>query len=184
MFKFQGITTMLCIDGSNTHTGVKSLNYKLDYAKLYRLLENWFDLASARYYTAIREDNRGVIDLQPLIDYLSFNNYVVVSKPIREYVEVDPRTGTNVIKIKGNMDLEMVVDMFEMQRIEHIVLMTGDGDFVEVVKAMQRRGVRMTVVSTTKSNPPMVSNDLRRACDHFVDLADLRKEIELHIQET
>ena len=58
-------------------------------------------------------------------------------------------------------------------RADHVVLFSGDGDFRRLVESVQRKGVRVTVVSTVKSQPPMASDDLRRQADSFVDLSDL-----------
>ena len=57
--------------------------------------------------------------------------------------------------------------------LDHAVLFSGDGDFRRLVEAVQRKGVRVTVVSTVKSQPPMAADELRRQADAFVDLADL-----------
>jgi uncharacterized LabA/DUF88 family protein len=72
------------------------------------------------------------------------------------------------------MDIEIAVDMMEMAvKADHLVLFSGDGDFRRVIESVQQKGVRVTVVSTVKSQPPMASDDLRRQADSFVDLADL-----------
>jgi uncharacterized LabA/DUF88 family protein len=72
------------------------------------------------------------------------------------------------------MDVEIAVDMMEMSaHADHMVLFSGDGDFRVLLEAVQRRGSRVTVVSTVKSQPPMASDDLRRQADSFIDLADL-----------
>ena len=81
-------------------------------------------------------------------------------------------------RIKGNMDIELAIDMLEMApHLDHAVLFSGDGDFRRLVEAVQRRGVRVTVVSTIRSSPPMVSDDLRRQADSFIELQDLAPSI-------
>jgi uncharacterized LabA/DUF88 family protein len=81
-------------------------------------------------------------------------------------------------KVKGNMDVELTVDVMEMgERVDHIVLFSGDGDFRRLVEAVQKKGVRVTVVSSIKTQPPMVADELRRQADIFVDLGDLAPHI-------
>ena len=77
------------------------------------------------------------------------------------------------------MDIEIAVDMMEMaDKLDHIVLFSGDGDFHSLVAAVQRKGVRVTVVSTIRSQPPMVADELRREADSFVELQDLIPDIQ------
>jgi uncharacterized LabA/DUF88 family protein len=104
-----------------------------------------------------------------LIDWLDYNGYAVVTKPAKEFVDSLGRR-----KVKGNMDIELAVDAMEMAgTIDHIVLFSGDGDFRSLVEAVQRRGVRVSVVSTITTQPPMVADELRRQADEFIDLVQL-----------
>jgi uncharacterized LabA/DUF88 family protein len=108
--------------------------------------------------------------IRPLVDWLDYNGFTLVTKPARRYV--DAATGQS--RTKGNMDMEIAVDLLEMAgHLDHAVLFSGDGDFRRVVEAVQRKGLRVTVVSTVKSQPPMAADELRRQADTFVDLADL-----------
>jgi uncharacterized LabA/DUF88 family protein len=61
-------------------------------------------------------------------------------------------------------------------RADHLVLFSGDGDFRRLVEAIQRKGVRVTVVSTIRSSPPMVADELRRQADEFLELAEIAPE--------
>jgi uncharacterized LabA/DUF88 family protein len=97
----------------------------------------------------------------------------MVTKPTKEYTDAAGRR-----KIKGNMDIELAIDVMEMaQHLDHIVLFSGDGDFRRLVEAVQRKGVRVTVVSTIRSAPPMIADELRRQADNFVELQDLAQSI-------
>ena len=126
----------------------------------------------AFYYTALVEDQE-YSSIRPLVDWLDYNGYRVVTKPIKEFVDSTGRR-----KVKGNMDIELAIDALELApMIEHMVLFSGDGDFRSLVEAMQRRGVRVTVVSTISSQPPMIADELRRQADEFVDLASLMPKI-------
>jgi len=159
----------LFIDGANLYSAAKSLNFDIDYKKLLDEFRKRGLLTRAYYYTAIVEDQE-YSPLRPLVDWLDYNGFTMVTKPVKRYTE----HGTGVVRTKGNMDIEIAVDMMEIAgAVDHIVLFSGDGDFRKLVEAVQRKGVRVTVISTLKSQPPMISDDLRRQADTFVDLQDL-----------
>ena len=127
----------------------------------------------AFYYTALIEDQE-YSPIRPLIDWLDYNGYTMVTKPTKEFTDSSGRR-----KLKGNMDIELAVDVLEMSKhLEHIILFSGDGDFRRLVEAVQRKGVRVTVVSTVRSQPSMVADELRRQADIFIDLLDLQASIE------
>ena len=159
----------LFIDGANLYSAAKGLNFDIDYKKLLEEFKKRGTLVRAYYYTAIAEDQE-YSPLRPLIDWLDYNGFTVVTKPMKRYTE----QSTGVTRTKGNMDIEIAVDMMELcPHVDHMVLFSGDGDFRRLVEAAQRRGVRVTVISTIRSHPPMASDDLRRQADAFVDLSDL-----------
>ena len=159
----------LFIDGANLYSAARSLNIDIDYKKLLDEFRKRGVLLRAYYYTAIVED-QDYSPIRPLVDWLDYNGFALVTKPVRRYTEA----ATGQVRTKGNMDIEIAVDMLEMApHLNHIVLFSGDGDFRRVVEAVQRKGVRVTVVSTVKSQPPMAADELRRQADAFVDLVDL-----------
>jgi uncharacterized LabA/DUF88 family protein len=126
----------------------------------------------AYYYTAVIEDQE-FSSIRPLIDWLDYNGFTVVTKLTKEFVDAGGRR-----KVKGNMDIELAIHAMELARhIDQMVLFSGDGDFRSLVEAVQRQGVRVTVVSTISSQPPMVADELRRQADVFVDLVELRSMI-------
>jgi uncharacterized LabA/DUF88 family protein len=158
----------LFIDGANLYSAAKSLGFDIDYRKLLDEFRKRGILVRAYYYTALVEDQE-YSPIRPLVDWLDYNGFTLVTKPAREYTDREGRK-----RFRGDMDLEIAVDMMELTpRCDHVVLFSGDGDFRCLVEAVQRKGVRVTVVSTVKSQPPMASDDLRRQADAFVDLADL-----------
>ena len=158
----------LFIDGSNLYSAAKGLGFDIDYRKLLEEFRKRSVLVRAYYYTALVE-NEEYSPIRPLVDWLDYNGYRLVTKPAREYTD-----GSGRKRFRGDMDVEIAVDMLEMaEHADHMVLFSGDGDFRKLVEAVQRKGSRVTVVSTVKSQPPMVSDDLRRQADNFVDLADL-----------
>ena len=158
----------LFIDGANLYSAAKGLNIDIDFKKLLDEFQKRGVLIRASYYTAIVED-QDYSPIRPLVDWLDYNGFTVVTKPAKEFTDANGRK-----RHRGDMDVELAVDMMEMAgHADHIVLFSGDGDFRRAVEAVQRRGVRVTVVSTVKSQPPMASDELRRQADSFVDLADL-----------
>jgi uncharacterized LabA/DUF88 family protein len=158
----------LFIDGANLYSAAKGLGFDIDYKKLLAEFRSRGVLVRAFYYTALVED-QDYSPIRPLVDWLDYNGYSLVTKTAREYTDSQGRK-----RWRGDMDVEIAVDMLELApHIDHVVLFSGDGDFRRLVEAVQQKGVRVTVVSTVKSQPPMASDDLRRQADNFVDLADL-----------
>ena len=164
--------TALFIDGANLYATAKSVGFDIDYRRLLREYQGKGRLIRAFYYTALVEDQE-YSSIRPLIDWLDYNGYSVVTKPTKEFVDATGRRN-----IKGNMDIELAVDAMVMAyNIDHMVLFSGDGDFRSLVEAVQRRGVRVSVVSTITTQPPMIADELRRQADEFVDLAHLVSRI-------
>jgi uncharacterized LabA/DUF88 family protein len=156
------------IDGSNLYAAARALGFDIDYKRLLDLFRKDGQLVRAFYYTALVEDQE-YSPIRPLVDWLDYNGYTMVTKPTKEFTDAMGRR-----KIKGNMDIELAIDVMEMaQYLDHVVLFSGDGDFRRLVEAIQRKGVRVTVVSTIRSVPPMVADELRRQADTFVELQDL-----------
>ena len=162
----------LFIDGSNLYAAAKALEFDIDYKRLLELFSGKGRLVRAFYYTALMEDQE-YSPIRPLVDWLDYNGYTMVTKPTKEFTDTSGRR-----KIKGNMDIELAIDVIEMaENIDHAVIFSGDGDFRRLVEAVQRKGLRVTVVSTMKSKPPMIADELRRQADEFIELMDIFNEI-------
>ena len=162
----------LFIDGANLYATAKSLGFDIDYKRLLREFQSKGRLLRAFYYTALIEDQE-YSSIRPLIDWLDYNGYAVVTKPTKEFVDSLGRR-----KVKGNMDIELAVDAMEMaEHLDHLVLFSGDGDFRSLVEAVQRKGVRVSVISTITTQPPMIADELRRQADEFIDLVHLASRI-------
>ncbi|MBL9034835.1 MAG: NYN domain-containing protein [Rhodospirillaceae bacterium] len=158
----------LFIDGANLHAAARALGFDIDYKRLLKQFQDKCHLIRAFYYTALVEDQE-YSPLRPLVDWLDYNGFTMVTKPTKEYTDSMGRR-----KIKGNMDIELAIDVLEMaQHLDHVVLFSGDGDFRRLVEAVQRKGVRVSVVSTIRSQPPMVADELRRQADNFIELEEL-----------
>jgi uncharacterized LabA/DUF88 family protein len=162
----------LFIDGANLYATTKILGFDIDFKRLLKEFQSRGKLIRAFYYTALVEDQE-YSSIRPLIDWLDYNGYSVVTKPTKEFVDSLGRR-----KVKGNMDIELAVDAMEMaEHLDHIVLFSGDGDFRSLVEAVQRKGVRVSVVSTNTTQPAMVADELRRQADEFIDLVQLAGKI-------
>jgi uncharacterized LabA/DUF88 family protein len=162
----------LFIDGANLYATAKTLGFDIDYKRLLKEFQSRGALVRAFYYTAIIEDQE-FSSIRPLLDWLDYNGFTVVTKPTKEFIDASGRR-----KVKGNMDIELAVDAMELaEHVDEIVLFSGDGDFRSVVEAVQRRGVRVTAVSTISSQPPMIADELRRQADVFTDLVELKSKI-------
>ena len=164
--------TALFIDGANLYATAKALGFDIDYKRLLKEFQCQGTLVRAFYYTAVIEDQE-FSSIRPLIDWLDYNGFTVVTKPTKEFVDANGNR-----KVKGNMDIELTVDAMELAaHVDHIVLFSGDGDFRPLVEAVQRRGVHVTVVSTISSQPPMIADELRRQADVFTDLLELQSKL-------
>ncbi|MBF9034866.1 NYN domain-containing protein [Rhodobacterales bacterium HKCCE2091] len=162
----------LFIDGSNLYAAAKALQFDIDYKLLRQEFRQRGRLMRAFYYTALLE-NEEYSPIRPLVDWLQYNGFTMVTKPAKEFTDSQGRR-----KVKGNMDIELTVDAMEMAaHVDHIVLFSGDGDFRPLVEALQRKGVRVSVVSTIRSQPPMIADDLRRQADNFIELDELKEVI-------
>jgi len=164
--------TALFIDGSNLYAAAKGIGVDIDYKRLLKEFAQGCRLVRAFYYTALLDDQE-YSPLRPLVDWLDYNGYTMVTKPTKEFTDAAGRR-----KIKGNMDIELAIDMLEMaDKLDHVVLFSGDGDFRRLIEVVQMRGCRVTVISTVRSSPPMIADELRRQADHFIDLADMEDRI-------
>ena len=158
----------LFIDGSNLFNTAKHLDFDIDYKKLLTYFKGKGRFVRAYYYTALLEQD-DYSPIRPLMDWLDYNGYHVVTKPAREYTDRDGRR-----RIKGNMDIEIVIDMLKLApHLDHMVLASGDGDFRAAIDEVQKKGVKVSVLSSMNSRPQMLADELRRQADFVIDLADL-----------
>lgn len=163
---------VLSIDGSNLYAASRALGFDIDYKLLRQEFMRRGKLLRAFYYTALLESEE-YSPIRPLVDWLHYNGFSVVTKPAKEYTDSQGRR-----KVKGNMDIELTVDAMEIARhTDHFVLFSGDGDYRRLVESLQRQGVRVSVVSTIRTQPPMIADDLRRQADNFIELDELREVI-------
>ena len=164
--------TALFVDGVNLYATARALGLDIDFKRLLTEFQSHGTLVRALYYTTVNEDQE-FSAVRPLLDWLAYNGFTVVTKPAKEFIDADGHR-----KLKGNMHIELAVNAMELaEHIDQIVLFSGDGDFRSLVEAVQRRGVRVTVVSTISSQPPMIADELRRQADVFTDLVELQSKL-------
>jgi uncharacterized LabA/DUF88 family protein len=158
----------LFIDGANLYSASRNLGFDVDYRNLLEYFRKRAHVIRAYYYSAVL-DTEEYSPLKPLTDWLAYNGYTLVTKPAKEFTDATGRR-----RVKGNMDIELAVDMLELApMIDHAVLFSGDSDFRRLVEAVQRKGVRVSVISSIRTTPPMVADELRRQADQFTELADI-----------
>jgi uncharacterized LabA/DUF88 family protein len=163
----------LFIDGANLHATAKALRFDIDYRRMLSEFSERYCLLRAFYFTATFEDQE-YSSIRPLVDWLDYNGYTVVTKPAKEFI--DGATGRR--KMKVNMNIELTVEAMQLaEHLDEIVLLSGDGDLRPLVEALQRRGVRVTVISSLSCTPPMIADELRRQADVFTDLIELMPAI-------
>ena len=166
--------TALFIDGANLYKSARNLGFDMDYKSLLARSRENSQFVRAYYYTAMQEERgQDFSPLRPLIDWLDYNGYTMVTKTSREFTDSQGKK-----RFRGSIDIELTVDLLTLApRIDHAVIFTGNGDFRRAIEAAQALGVRVSVISTMKSSPPMASDELRRQADLYIDLVDLEKEI-------
>ncbi len=163
--------TALFIDGANLYSASRNLGFDVDYRNLLEYFRKQTRVIRAYYYAAVLETEE-YSPLKPLTDWLAYNGYTLVTKPAREFTDAAGRR-----RVKGNMDIELAIDMLELSdKLDHVVLFSGDSDFRRLVEAVQRRGVRVSVVSSVRTAPPMAADELRRQADQFIELAEISSE--------
>jgi uncharacterized LabA/DUF88 family protein len=162
----------LFIDGPNLHATGQALGFRVDFRRLLEQFQGMGAVVRAFYYTTIAEAD-DFVSIRPLLDWLDYNGYAVVTKPAKELVL---RGGDRTIK--GNMDVELAVNAMELApSVDQAILFSGDSSFCPLVVALQRRGVRVSVVSSVATDPPMAASELRRQADAFVDLKNLKAQV-------
>ncbi len=166
--------TALFIDGANLYKAARNLGFDIDYKRLLAMAGEQSRLLRACYFTAMQEDrDQDYSPLRPLVDWLDYNGYTMITKIARDYTDAQGKK-----RFRGSIDVELTVEMLNLaNQLDHVILFTGNGDFKRAIEAVQSKAVRVTVVSTMKSSPPMAADELRRQADSFIDLTELEKTI-------
>jgi uncharacterized LabA/DUF88 family protein len=166
------IKVALLIDGAQLSAAATRLAFEVDYQRLLKEFQTRGTLLRANYYRSIADD-REYSSLRPLMDWLDFNGYSVVTKAIKEVTE-----GGRHRTSRSSINVELAADAIELSKhVDEIVLFSGDGHLRPLVEVLQRRGVRVTVVSTISGQRPIIADELRKQADEFIDLAALRTRL-------
>jgi uncharacterized LabA/DUF88 family protein len=161
----------LFIDGANLYATSKALEFEIDFKRLISFFQRTSRLVRANYYSAVPNETEHA-PVRPLIDWLEYNGFTLITKPAKEFTDANGRR-----KYKGNMDVELAVDAMQMAKaVDHLVIFSGDGDFCALVRALQDIGKRTSVVSTMMTQPPMIADELRRQADCFIELATMGQD--------
>lgn len=164
---------VVLIDGANLFQTAKSLQFDIDFKKFRAFIAAETDVLRFCYYTAMVDDEQQN-PLRPLVDFLSYNGFKVVTKLAKDFTD-----STGVRRMRGNMDMEIAIGALEAASyVDHVILFSGDGDFAPVVEALQRRGIFVTVVSSTATKPAFAADELRRTADQFIELERFKVHIE------
>jgi uncharacterized LabA/DUF88 family protein len=162
----------LFIDGANLQFTAKALGFEIDFKELLSEFASSGTIVCAHYYTAMLEGAEFQA-LRPVTDWLSYNGFAVTTKSAKEFDD-----GAGRRKIKRNIGVELSIDALEIAKyVDEVVLFSGDGDFRRLVEAIQRRGPVVTIVSSVRTKPAMITDGLRRQADHFIELDTLRDRI-------
>ena len=178
----EGVATLknriaIFIDGANLYSAAKALGFDIDFKRLLSEFQNRGTLLRAFYYTTKFPNSESSV--RPLVDWLDYNGYSVVTKTAQEVTDIGGRR-----TLRGNVAVELAVNAMELARyLEQVFLFSGDGCLRALVEALQSRGVHVTVVSTLSSQPPMIADELRRQADSFLELLDLQPKIGRHPRE-
>ena len=164
--------TVVFIDGANLYATARGLDFDIDYKKLLAMFRDRSNLLRAYYYTVLIEDQE-YSPLRPLVDWLDYNGYTLTTKPARDFTDSPGNR-----RIRNSINIDLAVDMLEIaERVDHIVLFSGDGGYRKLIEAVQRQGTRVTVISTVANNAAVIADELRRQADSFIDLSTLRDDI-------
>ena len=115
-----GTKLALFIDGVNTHAAARTLGFDIDYKRLLTEFQSRGTLVRAFYYTVIVEDQE-FSALRPLIDWLDYNGFTVITKPAKEFDDGEGRR-----RLKRNISVELAIDTMELADfLDQIVLFAG-----------------------------------------------------------
>lgn len=157
------------VDGNNMFYAQQKNGWFFDPKRVleYFTSEKNVELINAYWYTGLKDpqDQRGFRDA------LISLGYTVRTKILKEYY--DDTSGR--YSQKANLDIEIVVDMFNtVEQYDRVILFSGDGDFERAIEQLRSKNTHITVVSTEG----MIARELRNVTDRYIDLNNIRDRIE------
>jgi uncharacterized LabA/DUF88 family protein len=158
----------LFIDGAYLYTATRELGFGVDYKRLFEVFAGRGRLVRAFHYSVVTE-NEEKPSIRPLVDWLAYNGYTTVTKPVKDFTYSFDRC---------EIGIELAVDVMAIaDYVDHVIIFSGDGAFRRLAETVQRKGIRVSVVGTMRSSPSMMADELRRQADNFIDLHDLKPHI-------
>ncbi|MGF1513398.1 MAG: NYN domain-containing protein [Elainellaceae cyanobacterium] len=157
------------VDGNNMFYAQQKNGWFFDPRRVLRYFtdDSHIRLINAFWYTGLKDSQ----DQRGFRDALISLGYTVRTKVLKEYY--DDSSGR--YSQKANLDIEIVVDMFNtVEQYDQVVLFSGDGDFERAVELLRSKSTHITVVSTEG----MIARELRNATDRYIDLNSIRDYIE------
>ena len=146
------------LDVPNLIYAADQLNVKVDFGKLLDYLTEGRQLVRATAYAPITDDPQTRFEKQRFVEPVINHGYKIVTKPWKRF---------NDGSMKANFDIELAVDILTMSdRLDIVVLLSGDGDFRRVCELVESKGVRVEVVSFAQST----AMELRNVADQYTDL--------------
>lgn len=159
------------VDGANLfYSQLNKLKWFVDLRKLLAYISTRGEIVSATYYIGSEGDDEG--RQKNFLDALPEMGYSLVTKPVKIIYDTDD----NIPRKKANLDIEIVLDMFNtIEHYDMAVLVSGDGDFERALDLLRARGKQFLVVSTEGS----IARELRHVAGmNYIDLQNIRGEVE------
>ncbi len=142
-------------DMSNLYFAARDMGIRIDYARLLDFLTAGRRLHRAYAYLGFNPDDESS---HSFITWLKRNGFRVKTKALRRFED-----GST----KANLDMELAIDLLtQAPHIDVAIMVSGDGDFVNLVDAAQNAGLRIEVAAT----PRQAATDLMDIADQFIDL--------------
>lgn len=147
------------VDVPNILYGAEASGVRLNWGKVADFLSHGRTLVRAIAYAPISDDPDARTENERFVVPFLDHGYRIATKQLKRF------SGGSV---KANFDVELAIDVLTMSdRVDVIVLVSGDGDFRRLVEIVGARGVRVEVMAFGKST----SSDLRQVADRYIDIA-------------
>jgi len=162
-------TTYAFIDSQNLNLGVKSCHWQLDFSKFRVYLNDKFKVDKAFLFIGYVPNN------QKLYAFLKESGYICIFKPTLE-VNKNKKTKTKEVKIKGNVDAELVLQaMIEMPNYNQAIIVSGDGDFHCLIRYLKSKKKLLKILVPNQQ----YSSLLRKFASHILNINLLKKKLEV-----
>lgn len=168
--------TLVLIDGANTYQSSKHLGFDIDYKELHEMFRRHTKLLRIYYFTVFLENQEENVYnvLKPLTDWMSYNNYSVVTKLVKSLDSPKHRAKSPLF-----IDVELTTTALQqLPNYDTVVIFSGDGDFTFLSETLKNYGKRVIVVGTLSNAPSIIADSLRRSADYVIFLEELDKTIQ------